>query len=313
MTMLEVEPDYISEEHLSSPQREKEIPEEWKEIWESWPEAGRNYLASTVDSGRLSPEIYKNVSVTFEVAEADETMPSRYNLERNKAAEADYYKRTVRFFPELNKETYSDELKQHIARHELGHFLAAHFIDPERYSEIVSKRPLWSNGKYIQELVQASQEDNQQLPAHILFEIVADDLADYLSLPKGDPDAVAVQLVLKRLARAGKKEALPHDEESMKLLYEEARELISFFESMLDPQRQENLETRMVASYQDIWLGNNVKSQEVPEVEEELAQPFIYPDPVTTGETYWERSPQATKSGTDPFANLLAELLSVKV
>lgn len=255
---------------------------EWKNHWESWPAELRENLAPMIETGNLTPEIYQAIKVSFNVEDHDVAMDANYKglglKGVNVAAEAEYRTHTIRTYPELKR--FSPEMQAHIVNHELGHFLGAHFVDPKAYEALVNNRPQNSMSEYMRKI-------GQKDPKEQLFEMLADDIADFLQ------STTPEQMLSRRLSRVGdrpdlsvltedEKEAVIVSHESM---LTESTELFAFLQLMLSKERQENPETALTESQQDKWLKTvGVLDHDLEEMDFDYDQQVPY----DVAETAWQ-------------------------
>ncbi|HEY1074087.1 MAG TPA: hypothetical protein VGE59_00085 [Patescibacteria group bacterium] len=243
MSLMPAEQEFLEHTERSA----DEYPLEWREHIEAWPEEHRDHLVKILEAnaerGDFSPELYRELGVTFEAVDKDEEMTYRGFEGRYKAAEAYTRSRRVRVFPELQR--YSERMVGHVLRHELGHFLGEHCIDPSQYFSFVSHRPNWANSRYIRQVSQGDetltvgQIMHESSPELFLHEMLADDIADYLGAKTPE------EMLASRLERAGSQadiemwaQTYPED---FAYLEEEASDLFLFFQESFSRSAEERL------------------------------------------------------------------------
>lgn len=271
---------------------ERELPETWQVIFDQWPESMhahiRPLLARLAETNHLTPEMYQLLGLQIEQSDEDKALGAAYGApDKKRVAEADYQSRVIRLFPHL--QTFADKpgLITHVLSHELGHFLGGHLVNPVHYRKLVSQRPTWSNGRYVQGIA-------ARAPEHSLHEMLADDLADYLN--SSSPE----EMLTRRLERAGDRTVLAEqDSQTYSGLLDETRSLFTYFKVMLDPKRQEREETRLDDSLQGMWL----------ELDGLGAEDFIQAIPEDIGMNLWDAParPSQKNSDFDYFAWLFSK------
>lgn len=294
------------EQNESSVIESESYPEEWRAHIEAWPEAYRAHLLQVLEAnaerGDFTPELYQELRLTIEAVQEDEKMAYKGFEDRNKGAEADTRTRRIRFFPEL--ERFDAQMIGHVVRHELGHFLSEHCIDPTQYFSYVSHRPNWANSRYIRQISQAEegmtvgQIIHEANPDQFLHEMLADDLADYLASKTPE------EMVALRLERAGSREAMAEfaqtHPDDFAYLEIEAKDLFEFFQESLTRPAEERVEQSPELAQE--W--RHLDGVEGESDEELLVQAI----PADIGERLW--SPSAPRPAKKPERGFFEWLFS---